>query len=84
MDAFIHSTPSPTKIDLVAVGVDGTIYTSRNISLSTGALDFTHDENISFDIDCGTIQGSIQKCLPEGAQVKILQVLFYSNFRQIC
>ena len=69
MDAFLHSNPNPTKIDMVAVGLDGTIYTSKNISLSTGTLDATHDQNNSIDIDCATIQGSSIKCLPGGARV---------------
>lgn len=69
VDAFLHANPDPTKIDLMAVGVDGVVYTFTDVSLSTGSLDFTVDENCSVDIDVATIKGSAKRCLHQGVQV---------------
>lgn len=70
VQAALHSNPDPSKIDVLAVGVDGVIYSFNNISLSDGTLDSTQDQNISLDIDLGTVRGTRIKCLDnEDAEV---------------
>jgi len=69
VDAFIHANPDPTKIDLVVMGLNGTIYSFIDVGLSAGSLDFTMDENLSIDIDLATIKGTALTCLPPGVEV---------------
>lgn len=65
VDAAIHSNPDPSKIDVVAVGRNGVVYSFHNISLCDGTLDSTHDQNMSVDIDVGSIRGTRIKCLTD-------------------
>lgn len=56
VDAFIHSNPDPTKIDVVLVSRNGMVFVFPDVCLSDGRLDATHDQNVSLDVDIGTIK----------------------------
>jgi hypothetical protein len=66
VDAALHSNPDPTKIDISAVGVTGTVYLFNNIALSDGVMDSTQDQNVSVDVDVGSIRGKVRQCLERG------------------
>jgi len=62
----LHSNPDPTKVDVAVVGVNGAVYIFNNICLSDGVLDSTHDQNVSVDVDVGSIKGKMKKCINNG------------------
>ncbi|ODM96452.1 Kinetochore-associated protein 1, partial [Orchesella cincta] len=64
VDAFIHSNPDPTKLDVIVVSRCGQVGRFPDISLSDGSLDNTHDQNISVDIDLGTVKALTRKLNP--------------------
>ncbi|CAL8075127.1 unnamed protein product [Orchesella dallaii] len=61
VDAFIHSNPDPTKIDVIVVSASGLVGRFPDICLSVGSLDSTHDQNVSVDIDFGTVKALTRK-----------------------
>ncbi len=63
VDAFIHSSADHSKIDVIVVLKEGLVRKFREIALSGGSLDATHDQNQSVDLDVTSqvlIDNSIQ------------------------
>lgn len=69
VDAFIHSSTDCSKIDVIVVSKGGSVSAFRQIALSEGTLDATHDQNVSLDVDLGSVKDISEQSLDVTSEV---------------